>query len=426
VAYPFFLAKLLVRTGLARFLPSVRRWTDGGGAFVRYYSDRVLAAPHAELHTAAEFLELHGPDAIDLAQGAPSFDLTPSGTTKLPVDRRGWPSVWGMPELREAVAEKLRTDRDLSVSPADEVLITPGAAGAMSLVLDTFINPGDRVVLFDPTSPLYALGLRQRRARIRWLASWMDNGRTRFRLDHLARALHGAKLMVLTSPANPTGGIVAAEDLEQISWWAARRDVLILSDDVFERYQYEGDRASVAALPRASRRTLIVGSMSKGHALASARVGWLAGHRHLVRPCALTAALQIPFVPTVCQQIALTALRQKNDVFVPIRAEFESRRRYAFERLRALGLQPLWPAGGFFFWLPVGESGSSGHEFAERLRSVKRVLVSPGELYGPSGSNYVRLSYAADDGRLREGLGRLAEFVRERAGTPAPEARQAA
>ena len=414
MAYPIFLLKALIRMGLARFLPGLRRAAPGAGPFLHYYSDRVLAAPHAALCEAAGFLEPQGPDAIDLGLGAPRFDLVPSGSTKLPADRRGWPPAWGLSELREAVAAKLAAEHDLAVSAADEVLITHGAAGAVLTALDTFVNPGDRVVLFDPASPLYAFALHQRRARLRWLPTWMENGRTRFRLDHLARALRGARLIVLNSPANPTGGVLAAEDLEQIAWWAERRDVLILSDEVFAAYHYEARSASIGTHARARRRTLTVGGVSKEYALASARVGWLAGHRHLVRPCLVTALLQTPFVPTLCQQVALAALRQGQDAFLPIRAEFESRRRYAFERLRALGLKPAWPAGAFFLWVAVPGVGLTGRAFAEQLLAAKKVLVAPGGAFGPSGPGYVRLSYAAEDGRLREGLGRLAEFLRER------------
>lgn len=413
MAYPLFLTKLLIRSGLARILPAVQRLTDGGGAFLHYYNDRLLSAPYRELRDAAAFLELHGPDAIDLALGAPRFDLVPSGSTKLPADRRGDPPPWGLSELREAIAEKLRTERFLAVSPTDEVLVTAGAAGAFSVALDTFINPGDRVVLFDPTSPLYSFALRHRRARLRWVPTWMENGRTRFHLEPLARALYRARMIVVPAPGNPTGGLIAAEDLEQIAWWAERRDVLIFSDETFERYRYEGEPVTLGTLPKARRRTLTAGSISKGYAQAAARVGWLAGHRHLVRPCAVTAVLQTPFVPTLCQQIGLTALRQGNEPFQSIRKEFESRRRYAFERLKALGLKPDWPAGGFFFWVPVADLGVSGREFAERLLHGKRVLVTPGDHFGPSGRGRVRISYAIDDGRLREGLGRLAEFVRE-------------
>jgi aspartate/methionine/tyrosine aminotransferase len=409
-----FLAKLLIRTGIARLVPAVQRLTDGGGAFLHYYSNHVLSAPIAELREFAAFQEVYGPDAIDLALAAPRFDLVPSGSTKLPADRRGWPPPWGLPELREAVAERFLIDQRLAFNPSEEVLITPGATGAFSVALDTFVNRGDRVVLFDPTSPLYVLGLRHRRARLRWLSTWMDKGRTRFRLDALAKALSGARLIVLTSPGNPTGGVIAAEDLEQIAWWAQRKDVLIYSDEVFERYHYDRPPPSIATFAKARRRTLTVGSMSKGHALASLRVGWLAGYRHLVRPCALTAVLRSPFVPTLCQQVALAALRLRNEAFQTIHAEFASRRHYAFERLQALGLEPVWPAGAFFLWVPVQALGTNGRGFAEQLLHAKRVLVSPGAAFGPSGSGHVRLSYATEDGRLREGLSRLADFVQQR------------
>jgi aspartate/methionine/tyrosine aminotransferase len=419
VAVPLFLARLLIRTGIARHLPAVRRLTDGGGDFLHYYSDRVLAAPHAELREAAALLERYGPEVIDLALGAPRFDLVPSASTKLPADRRGWPPPWGLPELRGAVAETLLAERALAVSPADEVLITHGAAGAFAVALDTFVNPGDRVVLFEPTSPLYPLALRPRRARVRWVPARTEEGRIRFPLDLLDRALRGARLLVVNDPSNPTGGVFAPEDLEQIAWWADRHDVLLFSDEVFERYRYDGAGSSLGTLPRARRRTLTAGSLSKGHALAAARVGWLTGHRHLLRPCAVTAALHSPFVPTLCQQIALAALGQGDEAFGPIRAEFESRRHYGFERLQGMGLSPAWPGGGFFFWVPTWQLGMTGREFAEQLLRAKGVVVTPGEQFGPSGAAYVRLSYAAEDGRLREGLGRLGDFLRElRPGQP--------
>ena len=145
--------------------------------------------------------------------------------------------------------------------------------------------------------------------------------------------------------------------------------------------------------------------------MTSLRVGWLAAQRHLLKPCIFTAGLRTPFVPTLCQQIALTALRSKPDAFNQAHNEFESRRHYVWERLRGLDLNPAWPAGAFFFWIPVWQLGLSGRAFVEKLLREKNVLLSPGELFGPSGTGYVRLSYAGDDGRLHEGLNRLAEFV---------------
>jgi aspartate/methionine/tyrosine aminotransferase len=402
-------------------LPSAQRRLGGVVDCLRYYSNRLLSSPLWELERVAAGLDPHGPEVIDLSRGSPCFDLLPSASTKLPADRRGWPAFGGLAELREAVAEKLSTDNALAFNPADEVLITSGVLGAVQTVLDAFVNRGDRVVLLDPCSPLYPLLIGTRQARIHWLATWTDNGRTRFRLDELARALCGARLLVLNCPANPTGGVIAAEDLEQIAWWADRKDVLILSDEAFKRYHHDGPPVSIGTMPRARKRTLTTGSVSKSHALASARVGWLAADRHLLRPCLFTAALRSPFVPTISQQIALAALRTDAREFEPILAEFESRRRYGFERLRGMELNAVWPAGGFFFWVPVWNRGVSGRRFAEELLRERQVCVTPGDLFGPSGAGYIRISYATDDGRLQEGLDRLAVYLQKCEGRPEPQ-----
>jgi aspartate/methionine/tyrosine aminotransferase len=409
---PPLLARLLGRLGGAALLPGVQRLLPGGADYLRFCSDRLLAAPLAQLERLAAQCEPDGPDGIDLASGAPRFDLLPSASTKLPGDQRGWPALAGLPELRGAVAAKLLAENRLAVSPAEEVLVTGGALGAVGTIFDAFVSRGDRVVLPDPVSPIYPLLARTRGARLRWVTTRTEDGRLRLRFDHLARGLRGARLLVLCSPANPTGGVIEPEDLEQVAWWAARHDVLVLSDEVFDRFCYEGEAVSIATLAAARGRTLTVGSVSKSHALAAARVGWVAGHRCLLRPCLATAALRAPFVPTLSQQIALAALRTGPGAFAPVLGRFASRRRYAHDRLRALGLSPVWPRGAFFLWVAVPPGWADGNAFAETLRAARRVRVLPGELFGPSGKGFVRLSLAADEGRLEEGLSRIGELVK--------------
>jgi aspartate/methionine/tyrosine aminotransferase len=410
---PFWLTKLLVKSRLARWLPSVNRSTSGAGPYLHYYSDRVLAAPVAGLRSGAELLERQAPDAIDLGTGNPRFDFVTSMTTKLPADRRGWPPAAGLVELREAVSSRLRVDHNVQVNATDEILITPGASGALAIVLDSFLNPGESVAVYEPMSPLFHLALAARRARVRPIRTWMENGRLRFHMHHLSAALRHSRLLLLNQPHNPTGGVLPAEDIEQIAWWAARRDALIVSDEVFEQFHYEGDCPSVAANAQAKDRTLTIGSVSKSFALASHRIGWVSGNRHLIRACLLAAVAQNPFVPTLCQQIALSALCAPADRLLTIRREFQSRRQYVFERLSSMGLRPDWPVGGFFFWIPVGAPFSSGREFVARLWQSKHVTVWPGDLFGSAGSKYIRLSYTAEEGRLREGLARIADFIRD-------------
>jgi aspartate/methionine/tyrosine aminotransferase len=125
------------------------------------------------------------------------------------------------------------------------------------------------------------------------------------------------------------------------------------------------------------------------------------------------ASMAAPFVSPLCQQIALAALRSGEETAAKIRDEFAGRRRYLVESLQGMELPPAYPAGGFFCWAPVGRWGLTGREFARKLLLSQRVLVNAGEPFGPSGEDFIRLSYATEEGRLREGLQRLATFMEE-------------
>jgi len=421
VARPLWLTRLLVRAGVARFLPSVRRLADGGEAYLRYYSDAVLAAPVAALRDPAVFPGPPGPDVIDLNLAAPQADAPAPG--RLPADRRGNPPAWGTPDLRGAITDHYVRRDGRAVDPESGVFVTHGATAGYAAALAAFVNPGDRVVLFDPCSPLFALGAAARRAKVRWVPTWNDAGRCRYLPADFERAMRGAKLLVVADPGNPTGACLSADDLEHLAWIAASYDVLVYLDESFARFRYDGRGRALAVLPGAERRVVTAGSVGPGWGLGAARVGWLAGPKHLIRPCALTASLSAPYVPAACQHQAARALAEPDAAFAPTLDLFRGRRRYAFDRLRAAGLDPEWPAAGYFVWAAVAGLGLDGRTFAERLLKEQRVLVGPGCAFGPGGGGHVRVGFAADDGRVREGLARLAAFVaglRDDATVPEP------
>lgn len=409
---PFFVRRLLVRTGLAAHTAEAKRLTDGQPQFVKYLSDRTLAAPLDELLDPATFPDADGPDVMNLNLPAPRFD-SPIGGWRFTADRLGNPHPWGLPALRQIIAERKKVDADT------QVFVTHGATAAYAAVLDAFVNPGDPVVLFDPCSQLFRLGAMSRRAKLRTVPTWMDEGHTRFLFDTLSSAMRGAMLLVLSVPNNPTGGLLGTDSVEQIAWLAKRHDVLVYLDETFDRFRYDdAPPPALADQPGMAERLITAGSMTAGYALGSLRVGWLSGHPQLVRPCALHALLSAPFVPTACQQAAARAVQAEEDLFAPTLAEFQSKRQYTTERLKRMGLDPAWPGGGFFCWVPVSPLGVTGRQFAERLLREHRVLVGPGMAFGPSGADYVRVSFAVEDGRLREGLTRLERFVDTLRGKP--------
>jgi aspartate/methionine/tyrosine aminotransferase len=415
VPLPFLARQLLVRTGLAAHTTEAKALTGGQPQFVKYLSDRTLAAPVEELLDPATFPDADGPDVMNLNLPAPRFD-SPIGGWRFTADRQGNPNPWGLSALRQIVAERKGVDAD------SQVFVTHGATAAYAAVLDAFVNPGDRVVMFDPTSALFRLGALSRRAKVRAVPTWMEDGRTRFVFDHLATAMRGAMLLVLSLPNNPTGGTLTGEAVEHVAWLANRHDVLVYADETFDRFRYDDSPPpGLATQAGMSERLISAGSMTAGYALGSLRVGWLTGHPQLVRPCALNALLSAPFVPTACQQAAARAVQAEEDLFAPTLAEFKSKRQYTVDRLKKMGLDAAAPGGGFFCWVPVAQLGVSGRDFAERLLREQRVLVGPGSAFGPSGKEYVRVSFAVEDGRLREGLTRLGRFVETLKGTPVVE-----
>lgn len=418
MALPFWLTKLLVRTGLARFTPRGRRLTEGSPHFLRHYADRVLAAPIEELLDPAYVPEPCGPEVIDLNQPVPRSE---SGVSlgRLIADRLGPPPPAGLPELRAAVAARYQRLNGRTVDPRAEVVITHGATGAIAAACDAFLNPGDRVVLFDPCSPLFSLAARSRRACIRWVPTWAEDGRLRYLRSSFERAARGARLLVVADPGNPWGGSLAEEDWEHVLWFAAAYHVVVVVDETFGRYRYGPRPRPAASLRGAEGRLVSVGSLSAEFGLGSLRVGWVAGPRPLVRAVGLMQHLTAPFVPTVCQQAAVRLLTEESPGADAGLARLRERRDFAVARLRQAGLEAEPPPGGLFLWVAVAGLGLDGRRFAERLYREEQVKVGLGEVYGPGGAGHVRISFATDDGRLREGLNRLAAFVARLRNPPA-------
>ena len=407
---PLWWTKFLIRSGLYRFSSRFRARVTAVEEQLPFLSDRVLTAPFPMLFDDALLPDLHGPDTIHLAQSEPKcpFYLNAKIATS---ENHFHPQ--GLPELRHQIAEQTSGENGRRLSQR-EVLITSGATGALATVLDSFINPGDRVVLFDPTSPIFAIGLTHRRARIHHLSTWMEEGKIRFDVERFRAALRGAKMLVMSDPVNPTGGVFSQEDLEQIAFWSKKANVLIYLDESFRHFRFDSTPPLFASLPHCQNRILSCGSVSKSFGLSHLRVGWLTGCSALIQICNLTASLQGSWPSLVSQQLALQCLSQGSEKGREMSAQLKNRRQYVFDRLRLMGLNPLWPGGGFFFWMPVDSLGMDGRAFSRELLLQKRVLVNAGEPFGPSGKNFIRLSYVLEEGRLREGLHRLIEFVNER------------
>lgn len=407
MAEPLFWTRTLCRLGLARWSRRGAALLAGDAPAVRHLSDRALSVPLDALRDLGDGPLALAADAIDLDPAEPSAELVTRPARGL-IDRR---DPMGLVELRREVARGYRESRRLNLDADTDVLVTHGATGALHAALDAFVNPGDRVVLFDPTSPLFRAALASRRADVRAVACWTEEGRFRCHLDAFAAAMRGAKMLVLSDPSVPFGACLAPEDLEPIAWWARRLDVLVYLDESLSRFRAPAEGGHLSTLPGGRERALFAGSLGKGYGLGGARVGWLAGDRHLVRAAAVAARVSGGPVGLPAQELALGALRSGEEGTPVLRAELARRCDYVRDRLAALGLPCDAPAGGLSLWVSTAPLGKAGREVARELARDKRVLVTPGDAFGPGGRDFVRVGFAGDEGRTREGLSRLGDWL---------------
>lgn len=405
-------AKAIIRSGLAGRVPAIRRMMGDGLPFLKYYNGRILGSPNVELRATQALLDEAAPDVIDLSVGAPEVDadLNPQAAIGERV-ASGYPAVAGLPELRAAVAKKLETENGVHADPKWEVLITNGVSQGIGLMLDTFVDRREKVAIFDPGFFVYRLAAMNRGCKVALIPTSVEGGMVRVSERDLRRGLRGAKVLFLNTPNNPTGGIVDRELLDRIAYWTRRYDVLVFSDEVYERFIYEGEHVSIGSLPGMSQRTITANSFSKSYALASFRAGYLVGSRHLVQPAIVSFLATAPFVSTASQRMALAAFARPQSHFAAMLERYRRRRRLVANALSRMGLPFEQPRGAYYFWSPVDSLGLSATELVARLLVDERVLLMPGNAYGRDGKRFVRISYSVDEMKLLEGLRRLERLV---------------
>lgn len=411
------LAKVLIRTGLAQRIPSIQRVMGDGLPYLRYYNRRILASPNVELQATQAMLSAARPGTVDLTLGAPYLEVNwdPLDVPAL----HEYPPLTGIDELKEALAERLSETRGLDYDPKHQILVCNGVSQAIGLMLDTFVEPGGAVAVFDPSFFIYRLAAQNREIRVRQIPTWFEDGYTCFHEQKLKRALRGTSVLFVNSPNNPTGSILSEDSLDRIAYWCQRYDVLIFADEVYERFIYDGTHQSIAACRQAQARTIIANSFSKTYGMAGARVGYLAGPRYMVQPMVVTYLSTAPFVSLASQHWALAALQQKSNWFPQLLHRFRNRRDRVSELLSRLKLAHAWPRGAFFFWVDVHSLGYRGVTFADQLLQEQGVLVMPGESCGKSGHRHIRISFAGRDDLLEDGLTRLVRFCADHFGTDA-------
>lgn len=369
-----------------------------------------------EVMVRAKALESQGHDVVHLEIGEPDFDtpenIVNAGAAAL---HEGWthygPAA-GQPELREAIATYVNESRGTSYE-SDQVVVTPGGKPVMFFVMLALLERGDEAIFPDPGFPIYQSMIDFSGAKAVPIPLREDN---EFRLDvnELASLMNDStKLMILNSPANPTGGVLERSDLEAIAELALKHDVTVLSDEIYSELHYEGEHVSIATMPGMSERTIILDGFSKTYAMTGWRLGYGLFPGDLAASISKLMVNSVSCTSMAVQRAGLEALNGPQDTVAEFREAFRRRRDLIVNGLNKIdGISCLLPKGAFYAFPNIQGTGKTSREFADLLLEEHGVAALAGTSFGAAGEGYLRLSYANSEANLEKALERIAGAVK--------------
>lgn len=378
-------------------------------------SDRLAALkPTAVNAILAEMraFQAQGGDLVSLMRGEPDLPTPPhiveACTRALRNGRTGYPDNRGEKTFREAVARKLQRDNELNFDPATEVLATSGSTFGIYAALAAVLNEGDEVLLPNPVYDAYQSPIRLAGGRVKPVTARIEDGRFVIAEEALEAAWSpAARVLILNTPWNPVGTVLTRDELIGIARFCERRNLILLSDEIYEAITYGECRhiSPLAVAPEMRDRCVLINSLSKTYSMTGWRVGYCAGPAALIQAMFLVLAQSSRGPATFIQDAAAEALSGSQDCVASMREEYARRRQQVLSSLS--GIRILEPEGGFFSMVDVRESRIPSDEIRRRLMHEHGVAVVHGAAYGSGGEGTLRVSFASGGETLAGGLERL-------------------
>jgi aminotransferase len=389
--------------------------TTQSPATARRLASRVTAVPPSGIRKFFDVMATM-PDVISLGVGEPDFTTPPQiveeGVRSLRSGRTHYTSNFGTLELRRALATHLQHRYGVEYDPAGEIVVTVGASEAVAATLAALVEPGDEVLLHEPSYVSYVPGIVFNGGVPVMVPTRFED---EFALDPAAveaAITPRTRLLFLGYPCNPTGAVLPAATLRVLAEIAVRHDLLVVSDEIYDRLVYGGHRHEpISGLPGMQERTVLLGGFSKAYAMTGWRIGYACAPRDLLEGIVKVHQYNIMSAPTMAQDAAVVALQGAEQDVQRMLAEYDRRRRMLVAGLNRIGLPTFEPRGAFYAFPRVAGTGLSSEAFSERLLFEEHVAVVPGSAFGPSGEGHVRACYATSYEQIEEALARIERFV---------------
>ena len=364
-------------------------------------------------------LRKQGIEVTALTLGEPDFDtpeyVKDACKEALDLNLTKYEDNNGPFELREAICEKLKAENNLEYIP-DEISVTTGVAQGMFAAILSFLNPGDEIIVPDPVYLTYSAIPNIAGAVIKNYRLLEEND-YQIDIDELESLVtEKTKMIVVVSPSNPTGGVLDKSSLEKIADVAKNHDLLVLSDEIYERLTYDEDKPaiSIASLPGMKERTIVLNGLSKSMAMTGWRIGYMAAPIELIEPMNRMTFYMTAGATTFAAHAAIEAVKNLDGSIEKMRDEFKKRRDYLVGEINKMeNFSCKMPEGAFYVFMNIKKTGMTSEEFCDFALDSVRLAVVPGDAFGECGEGYVRMSYATSMENLKKAVSLLMKIDKD-------------
>lgn len=356
------------------------------------------------------------PDAISLGVGEPDFDtpwhVRDEGIYSLQKGRTFYTSNAGLKELKIEITRFLKRKYGLEYDYNHETIVTVGGSEAIDIALRAMVDPGDEVLIPQPSYVSYLPCAKLTGAVPVPINLKAENQFRLTRCELEAAITPKTKILVLPFPNNPTGAVMERKDLEDIVDVIIDNDLYVITDEIYSELTYTDEgHVSIASMPGMKERTVYINGFSKSHAMTGWRLGYACGPQIIIEQMLKIHQFAIMCAPTTSQYAAVAALKNGDEDVAKMREAYNGRRRYLVHRFKNMGLECFEPFGAFYIFPSIQEFGLSSDEFAIRFLEEEKVAVVPGTAFGDCGEGFLRISYAYSLDALKEALDRMERFI---------------
>lgn len=357
-------------------------------------------------------------DVISLSVGEPDFHtpwhIREAGIASLEKGRTRYTPNRGFIQLRTEVSRFFLRHYGVEYAPESQVLITVGGSEAIDLCVRSLVNPGDEVLIPEPSFVCY-VPITQMAGGVPVIIETEPDKEFRLTAEQLeAHITPKTKLLIMPYPNNPTGAVMGREELEKIAAVVERHNLLVLSDEIYAALTYTQEgHITFSSLPGMLERTVVVNGFSKAHSMTGWRLGYAVGPKEIISLMTKLHQFAIMSAPTTSQYAAIEALKNGDEDIEYMRGQYDMRRRLIVDGLNQIGLKCFEPKGAFYVFPSVKSTGLTSEDFCEKLIYNKHVAVVPGNAFGDSGEGFVRISYCYSTKHITEALARIEAFLQE-------------